>query len=532
MEVQAITRYLFLDCKEGVGGARDTEEKPRLHHVQQPVDEVFEFGPYCLIPSKRVLLASHIPVELGGRAFDILTLLLRHHGEVVGRRQILDQVWPGLTVDESNLRVQMSELRRVLRARGKGSAYIKNVQARGYVFVAPARRARAAGAPTSPLARLPEQPKFLLGRDDAIDALVSRTLARRFVTIVGPGASGKTVLAVEVGRRLAGEFNNEVHYVDLGSVRAQNLVLPSIARALGYAAQSGDLLPELARFAGDRRLLLIVDCCEHVIDVAANVLAALFHHVPQMHLIATSREPLRADGETVYFLNPLGLPVERDHISAVEALASASVSLLMRNAAVGGYERELDRNCAPAAAEICRRLDGNPLGIELAGRRLMEYGFDGVLDGVRNGAVLTWQDQRQEPRHRTLAAMLDWSFRLLSELERRVLIRLSVLPGAFTMQAAQAVASDLIDEPSIVAQVVEDLTDKSLVGIVPLDDRYMYRLPHLTRLHVESTCARSIEHQQVSTPEAAFSTKFDFFVPRSFDPRYATIARREAGDAR
>lgn len=453
--------------------------------MQQPVDEVFEFGPYSLIPSKRVLLAGHTPVELGGRAFDILTLLLRHHGEVVGRRQILDQVWPGLTIDESNLRVQMSELRRVLGG-GKGSAYIKNVQARGYVFVAPARRARAAGTPTSPLARVPEPSKFLLGRDDAIDTLVSRALARRFVTIVGPGASGKTVLALEVGRRLAGEFNSEVHYVDLGSVRAQNLVLRSIARALGYAAQSGDLLQELARFAGDRRLLLIVDCCEHVIDVAANVLAALFHHVPQLHLIATSREPLRADGETVYFLNPLGLPVERDHISAVEALASASVSLLMHNAAVGGYDRELDRNCAPAAAEICRRLDGNPLAIELAGRRLMEYGFDGVLDEVRNGAVLTWQDQRHEPRHRTLAAMLDWGFQLLSEPERRVLARLSLLPGAFTMQAAQAVASDVIDEPSIVAQVVEDLTDKSLVEIVPHDDRYMYKLPHLTRLHVES----------------------------------------------
>jgi predicted ATPase len=121
--------------------------------------------------------------------------------------------------------------------------------------------------------------------------------------------------------------------------------------------------------------------------------------------------------------------------------------------------------------------------------------------------------------------MLDWSFQLLSRPERRVLARLSVLPGAFTMQAAQAVASDAIDEPSIVAQVVEDLTDKSLIEIVPLDDRCMYRLPHLTRLYVETKCARAREHQQASAPEAAFSSNFYQFVPLWSDPLYATVAR-------
>jgi predicted ATPase/DNA-binding winged helix-turn-helix (wHTH) protein len=480
--------------------------------VQQPINdcEAFEFGPYRLIPSKRILLAGQNPVEIGSRAFDILALLMRRRGEVVSRREILDEVWPNLTIDEANLRVQMSDLRRALGSGHEGSAYIKNVQGRGYVFVAPVEfvspstQSAVNTANTYPKGRPPNQQQRPVGRDDALDALATQVLTRRFVTIVGPGGIGKTTLAVELGRRLAEEFSNDVCYLDLGSLKEQDLVLPSMATVLGYTVPSDDLLTGLTAFLADRRLLLIVDCCEHVIDVVANAAAKLFQAVQQIHLIATSREVLRADGETVYFMEPLGLPNESKDLTADEALAAASVELFMKRAASSGFAGGLNDHHAPAVAEICRRLDGNPLAIELAASRLVIYGFNGLLDGLRSPAVLSWPGRRHEPRHRTLEATLDWSFRLLSEVEQRILARLSVLVGPFTMQAAQALASDAIDESWTVARAVEELTDKSLVAIVPLDDTYVYRIQDVTRFYAEMKLAQSGERQQVLRRRAQF----------------------------
>jgi predicted ATPase/DNA-binding winged helix-turn-helix (wHTH) protein len=493
--------------------------------LQRQTDEceAFEFGPYRLIPSERILLAGQNRVEIGSRAFDILALLLRHRGEVVSRRQILNQVWPNLTIDEANLRVQMSDLRRALSSGNESSAYIKNVQGRGYVFVAPVEcvspsKQSAVSTTIDYKGRPPSQQRCPVGRDDALHALGSQILTCRFITIVGPGGIGKTTFAVELGRRLAREFNNDVCYVDLGSLKEPDLVLPSMATALGYNVQSDDLLSGLAAFLANRRLLLIVDCCEHVIDVAANAAATLFRDTRQIHLIATSREALRADGETVYFMEPLGLPIQSKDLTADEALAAASVELFMKRAASSGYVGGLDDHHAPAVGEICRRLDGNPLAIELAASRLVTYGFKGLLDGLRSPAVLSWPGRRHEPRHRTLEATLDWSFRLLSEVERRVLARLSVLIGPFTMQAAQALASDAIDDSWTVAHAVEELTDKSLIAILPLDDTYVYRILDVTRFYAEMKLAHSGERQEVLRRRAQFCA--DRLRGRNVGPRH------------
>jgi predicted ATPase len=379
----------------------------------------------------------------------------------------------------------------------EGSACIKNVHGRGYMFVDPPEAVHGVGASTAstsplPTAKLPTALQPTIGRDDAIDALVSQTLARRFVTIVGPGGIGKTTLAIELGRRLASEFDGDVRFVDLSPLKGPDAVLPTIATALGYSVPSNELLA-LAGLVANRRLLLIIDCCEHLIDAAANVAAVLFQHAPQIHLIATSREALRADGEEVHFLEPLSLPVEKQDLTASEALTAASVDLFMHYAVSSGYAEELDNDQAQAVAEVCRRLDGNPLAIGLAGSWLITCGFKGLLEGLRGSRVLRWSGRR------TLEATLDWSVRLLSDLERRVLARLSALAGPFTMEAAQAQARDVIDDNWMVAQVVEELADKSLISIVPLQDTYVYRISAVTRLYVEMKLAKTGEWGETVT---------------------------------
>ncbi|WP_245286743.1 AAA family ATPase [Bradyrhizobium sp. ARR65] len=351
---------------------------------------------------------------------------------------------------------------------------------------------------------LPARSQRVIGRAEAIEALIAQTLSCRFVTIIGPGGIGKTTLAVELGHRLAREFNDDVRYADLGSLKAPDLVLPTIAAALGYAVHSGDLLASLTSFVSDRRLMLIVDCCEHVIDEAADVTARLFLHAPNIHLIVTSREVLRAHGETVYSVEPLGLPAEKEDLTAGDVLRAPSVELLMQRAAARGYVGRVDDAHALAAAEICRRLDGNPLAIELAASRLITYGFKGLLDSLRGRAVLSWPGRRHEPRHRTLEATLDWSFRLLPDVERRVLARLSILTGPFTMHAAQALAVDTATDDWTVARAVEELTDKSLIAILSVDDSHMYRIPDITRFYAEMKLAESGERQEVLRRHARF----------------------------
>lgn len=443
---------------------------------------------------------------LGSRAFDILVLLLERRGEVVNRRDMIEHVWPDLIVDESNLRVQMSELRRALGTREGGSSFIRTVPGRGYLFVAPVHAVSSCEAPVLPtmstLGRLPVRRPNLVGRDHALDALVRQTLAGRFVSIVGPGGIGKTTLAIELGHRLTDEFDNEVFYVDLCSVDAPDLVLPTIAAALGYTATPEDLLTGLTSFVGDRRLLLVIDCCEHVVEAVANAASVLFQKAQSLYLVATSREALRVEGETVYFADPLGLPAVNEDLTAAEALAADSVRLFMHCAMAGGYVGKLDDRHARAVAEICHALDGSPLAIELAGSRLNTYGFEGLLERSHSPALLGWAGRRHQPRHRSLEALLDWSFRLLSDVERRVLVRLSVFAEIFTMQSAQAVASDIVDNEWVVAHAIEQLIDKSLITIFPAIDMHLYGIPNIVRLYAEIKLAQRGERQELQRRHA------------------------------
>lgn len=466
--------------------------------------QAYVFGPYRLVHSERKLTLNGNPVDLGSRAFDALSLLVSERGKLVTKQQLMDHVWSDVTVDESNLRFQMSSLRRTLSGGSKEDAYIKNVPGRGYVFIGTVTEERAS-PPALPqgvrCSLLPNRPQALFGRDQDLRDLQMKLSLDRFVSIVGAGGVGKTTVANELVHRLADEFDSDICYADLGSLKADDLVLPTIAVALGYKVQSPDLIDALTTFISDRRLLLVLDCCEHVIEEASKMAAALFRRVRSCHILTTSREPLRAYGEVVHILQPLQLPAENAALTAAEAMGAPTVQLFMERARSSGYSGRLEDKDAATVSAICRQLDGNPLAIELAGSRLTTYGFAELLKRLDGRAILNWPGRRHEVRHQSLEATLDWSFELLSDYERQVITQLSVFVGPFSLRAAAAI---LDGDEWRVARAIEELVDKSLVAIRPDGAVNFYRLLDVTRVYAETKLRESGGFDQVARRHALY----------------------------
>ncbi|MCB8883005.1 winged helix-turn-helix domain-containing protein [Acidisoma cellulosilytica] len=478
--------------------------------------DVIAFGSYRLIPAERRLLKGEDAVSVGSRAIDVLIALAESAGEVVGQRELLARAWPNVIVSDASLRVTIAGLRRAL-GDNEDVRYIANVTGRGYCFVAPVERLktqlgslRPAADPTPvPKHNLPPSLVRMVGRDDAVEALSTLLASRRFVSLVGPGGMGKTTVAVSVAHAMLGEFGDEVYFVDLVAVTDASLVASVVARVLGAFGQEQDPLPGLLAFLDGRRLLLVLDNCEHVIDAAASLAERLHRDAPHVHILTTSREALRVEGEHVYLLTPLGSPVAREGLTAAEALASPAVQLFMERAFASGHHLALTDPDAATVATMCGRLDGIALAIELAASRVGAYGLQATADLLSNRFKLLWQGRRSAPpRHQTLTAMLDWSFNLLSARDRRVLGSLSVFIGPFTLEAAQAVAADERTEAMEVADATTSLIDKSLISVVSIDGATHYRLLDSTLAFAAEKLASTAEAAAVAKRHALYYTKY------------------------
>lgn len=478
----------------------------------QPPDQpaIFRFGDFLLDPQRRSLTRDGKPVELGSRSFDLLVVLVRARGQVVSKNQILDEVWPNLTVDETNLRFQISRLRKELSESPAEGEYIKSVAGRGYVFVAPVTVQSPpdhAGEVRNPevQARIPTRVKLLFGREENLDRLHDLLLQARFVSIVGSAGLGKTTTAIELAHRLSDRFGGNIFFADLGLVDSPDGVLPAIAGAAGFSFASGDMLRGLVTFLERRQALLILDCCEHVLDAVSEIAATLYRESPSVFILATSREPLRALGENVYNLPPLMLPATKpQEVTAAQAMLSPTVQLFMTRANECGYGGHLEDEDALALVNICHRLEGNPLAIELAASRVKMYGFTGLLEVLDKRLFLSWPGLRHDPRHATLSAALDWSFALLSEHEQRILTRLSIFVGSFTLEAAAAICRDLADDQWAVARVIEELADKSLLSTQRGSRALRYRLLDITRIYAEVKLQESGERDHVALCHARY----------------------------
>jgi predicted ATPase len=345
----------------------------------------------------------------------------------------------------------------------------------------------------------------MVGRSSSVPTLKALLADSRFVTIVGPGGVGKTTLAVAVAHEMAPAFGDFVVFVDLSALRDPTLIAPSVASMLGLSVQSEDPTPSLVAYLRDKRVLLVLDNCEHVIEGIAGLTARIIAAAPQVNVLATSREAMRVEGEQIYQLMPLTVPPEESGLTMEAALTYSAVQLFVERALARGARLEQSDSEAVLIASICRKLDGLALAIELVAGRVGTYGLSETLALLDQRLNMLWLGQRSAPpRQQTLRAMLDWSYELLSEAERLVLCRLAVFVGPFTLQAALAVVADTAVEESDVFEAIDNLIAKSMVTTVATGPATRYRLPETTRAYALGTDTHAAGHEDLARRHATY----------------------------
>ena len=482
--------------------------------------QLASFGPFRLFAVERQLKKGDDALQVGSRALDTLIALVERAGEVVTQKELISRVWPDVTVEEANLRVHIASLRKALGDGREGARYIVTVPGRGYCFVATVTRSipqsstlqpspPRAAAVSDRLPRLPPKLTRMIGRDDIIRVLSAELMMYRFVSIVGSGGIGKTTVAISVAHALLAGFNGAVFLVDLAALTDAKLVPTTVARALGFIVQTQDPLRSLPGFIGDKKILIVLDNCEHVINSAALLAERIVGEAAQAHVLTTSREALRVEGEHVHLLYALDCPPEDTSVTAVEVLKYPAVQLFMERASASGHGEVLSDIDAPVVATICRRLDGIPLAIELAASRAGPLGIRGIAELLENRFGLVWHGRRTAlPRHQTMNAMLDWSYNLLSQDEKAVLGRLSVFVGDFTLEAARFIASDAETEKGIITDAIASLLAKSLISTTELHGSPFYRLLETTRTFAAAKLAQRGEANRVARRHANFFSEF------------------------
>lgn len=475
------------------------------------VGERLAFGEFELAPAARALWRAGAPVKVGSRALDILIALASRPGEVLSKDELTRLVWRGAAIDETALRVGVSGARKALGEGGE--QYITTVPGRGYCFVldvAPTAKSGAQAAVRGPLTtqRLPPRIERIVGRDALIDSVSQQLMRRRLLSMVGPGGIGKTTVALAVAARVQGSFD-AIAFVDLAPIEDAGQMAAGVAAALGLNLRpQEDPIDEICAAVEGRRILLLLDNCEHLVDRTASFVEALLGQAPGVTVLATTREVLRAAGEWVHQLSPLEAPPSSPQLSAQEARRYPAVEMFEDRAAfaLGGYA--LDDEDAPYVADICRRLDGIALAIELATGRLAGLGVQGLASSLEDCfLVLTHGRRTALPRHQTLRATFDWSYQLLSEQDRAALRRLSVFSGTFGIEDAAAVIGD--DGVIEASDRLASLHDKSLVVASPSRRTRRYGLLETARAYAREKLAESGEaprcrQQHAERVKAAF----------------------------
>jgi predicted ATPase/DNA-binding winged helix-turn-helix (wHTH) protein len=473
------------------------------------VHRKLRFGPFELSIGERVLRRDGQVLPLGGRALDILIYLTDRPGEVIAKQKLIDHVWPDVTVEEVSIRVHVAAIRKALSDGQFGNRYIANIKGRGYSFVGTV--VPLAGSSESSCdrsrhrGRLTVRPLMMIGRETVVSEVSDKLREKRFVTLLGPGGIGKTTVALAVGSAVVEEFGGEVHFVDLESLTDPRHVAGAIATSLGLALKSKDPGLELVELVGSRKLLVILDSCEHVIEAAALVAEQLYQETEQVFLVATSRESLKVGGEHCYRVLPLDCPPDGSEQTVNAMLRYPSVQLFVRRVAARAGSFVLTDEEAPLVAEICRKLDGMPLAIELAAGQVAALGLrNTVARLVSRLELLRLSHRTAVPRHRTLKAALDWSYNLLSDGERIVLRRIASFVGDFTLDGARYVAGELGVGTGDFFDAIAGLVEKSLITTRIDETPAQYRLLDTTRAYALEKLEDHAEVNVVSRRHAEY----------------------------
>lgn len=449
-------------------------------------DRSIRFGAFELRPERGELLNGGLRVGLGSRALEILTLLAERAGEVVSVQEISDRVWPNIFVQENNLRVHITAIRRALRSGAGGDVQIVNIPGRGYRLHADvtieAGGSIGTAAPISPEIRplpLPVQIHPLIGREACVAEVLDGIARHRLVTIVGAGGIGKTSVALAALTQLRAA--TAVCFVDLTNCTSLAHVATATAAALQTPMGQDTLPAQLVERLRTAELVLLIDNCEHLIDIAARAAEALLQSCRGVTLLATSREPLRVPGEVQVHLQPLPVPAATDAVAVIAGNPSVALFSERAVAAAGGF-RLVEENARQVAA-VCRSLDGLPLALELAAAAMPMVGLEGLSSGLAGRLSSITFGRRTLARHETLEAMLDWSFELLAPDERLALGCLSLFRATFDLAAAVQVAAPKGAEDRRTAQAVLQLAAKSLLCIERYQQGVAYRLLETTRAY-------------------------------------------------
>jgi len=470
--------------------------------------EVVSFGPFQLSAFRRVLLEGGCPVQVGSRAFALLVALINRAGEVVSRSELLASAWPEAVVSDANLCVQISALRRMLGDGQDGRRYVVNVPGRGYSFVAPVVRSadsQAAPRPSAHPARhnLPAHRTCLVGRTAIIADLVGRLEHRQLVTIAGTGGVGKTAVALRVAEETLPAHADGAWFIDLAPVADAAVVTSALARVLSLPVQDTNDMSTVVDALAERRMLLVFDNCEHVIEAVATLVTVLLHRARGVRILATSREPLRIKGEQVVRMPPLASPEPGEALDGATALTYPAVQLFVERAgdAAAGFDL-LDTDAA-RVGEICHRLDGIPLAIELAAARLDLVGVNALaarpVETLRAHSI---DHTGLLARQSTSQAVVEWSYRLLDASEQAIFRRLAVFVGGFTLEAAQAVISQGQLTVDDVEMGLDSLVSKSLVIARGGDHDVRFMMPETTRVYALSKLREHFEFDELGQRHA------------------------------
>jgi predicted ATPase/DNA-binding winged helix-turn-helix (wHTH) protein len=468
-----------------------------------------QFGRFRLHGRRRELLAGGVAVPIGSRALDVLLVLIEARGELVTKDELMNRVWPNTFVEENTLHFQISAIRKML---GEDRDFIKTIAGRGYRFVSEitdtisqhdavfAHGARALCPVALPPTNLRAPTSNFIGREVQLRDAADLVRVNRLVTLVGIGGAGKTHLGIELARNLLPEFGDGVWIVELGAVSNPEFVLPAVAAVLGLAGDPASPKHLVAALAS-KRLLLVLDNCEHVIDMAAHIAEAFLQGSSTVQIIATSREPLRVNGECVSQVSPLDVPAE-DVTDFDEISRHGAVKLFIARARAAAPRQSPDERFGAAMAKICRRVDGIPLAIELAASRAAVLGIESLAAGLDQGFdLLTGGRRTALPRHQTLRATLDWSHALLNESEQVVLRRLAIFADGFRLEAANGIAAITRTE---IVDCLADLVTKSLVS-ADLDGAVVrFRLLETTRAYMLEKLTASGERNEIARRHAQY----------------------------